>query len=91
MAVGHWIHPADCKVCDEIAARKERGKWDAWTGRLYGGVRDRCLAQQKGERTCSLEMHVLRPGDVAIAADPFELYVDYGGRFRRAALRCRRS
>jgi hypothetical protein len=66
------------KVCDEIKAKKERGKWDAWVGRLYGGVCERYLDQQKGKRVYPVELHVLRLGDVAIATSPFELYVDYG-------------
>jgi len=65
-------------VCAEIDAKKERGKWDAWVRRLYGGVCERYLDQQKGKRLISMELHVLRLGDVAIATNPFELYVDYG-------------
>lgn len=66
------------KVCDEIDAKPERGGWDTWVRRLYGGVCDRYLAQQQGQGVYSMELHVLRLGDVAIATNPFELYVDYG-------------
>ncbi len=38
---------------------------------------DRYEAQQKADPTGTIEMHVLRIGDVAIATDPFELFVDY--------------
>jgi len=66
------------KVCDAIDAKKERQGSDAWVRRLYGGVCERYLVQQKGKPVYPLEMHVLRLGDVAIATNPFELYVDYG-------------
>ena len=66
------------KVRDDIDAKQQRSGWEAWIRKLYGGVCERYLAQQKGNRAYSLEMHVLRLGDVAIATNPFELYVDYG-------------
>ncbi len=66
------------KVCDDIDAKTERGGWDTWVRNLYGAVCEHYLAQQKGHRIYSLEMHVLRLGDVAIATNPFELYLDYG-------------
>lgn len=66
------------KVCAGIDAKKERQGWDTWVRRLYDGVRERYDAQHKGHRTYSMEMHVLRLGDVALATSPFELYVDYG-------------
>lgn len=66
------------KVCGDIDAKKERSGWDTWVYRLYKGVGERYLAQHNGNRTFSLEMHVLRLGEVAIATNPFELYLDYG-------------
>ena len=67
------------KVCDGIDAKPKREKADAWTRHLYALVADRYLAQQKGERKAyAMELHVLRLGDVAIATNPFELYLDYG-------------
>lgn len=66
------------KVCDQIDAKAERGGWDAWVRSLYGGVCERYLDQQRGQRDVPVELHVIRLGDVAIATSPFELFVDYG-------------
>ena len=66
------------QVCDEIDAKPERGGWDTWVRGLYATVCDRYQAQQAGRSIYSMELHVLRLGDVAIATNPFELYVDYG-------------
>jgi hypothetical protein len=65
-------------VCADVDAKSERQGWDTWVRRLYGGVCQRYVAQQQGDRSYPMEMHVLRLGDVAIATNPFELYVDYG-------------
>jgi hypothetical protein len=66
------------KVCDGIDAKPERSGWDGWVRRLYGGVCERHQVQQQGKRDVAMELHVLRLGDVAVATNPFELYVDYG-------------
>ncbi|MCU0960467.1 MAG: hypothetical protein MUF48_10205 [Pirellulaceae bacterium] len=65
-------------VCDAIDAKPQAEGWDTWVRHLYGEVCDRYHAQQDGRRAHAVEVHVARLGDVAIATNPFELYLDYG-------------
>ncbi len=64
--------------CDAIDAKKVRAKTDAWYRHFHGLVVERYEAQKKAAPVFSMEMHVIRLGDVAIATNPFELYLDYG-------------
>jgi len=67
------------KVCDDINAKKTLTKSDYWTRDLYRSAAERYLAQKKDQgKTYAMELHVLRLGDVAIASNPFELFLDYG-------------
>lgn len=66
------------KLCDALDAKKEMVGPDWWNRHFYGFVVDRYEAQQKGPVVNSVEMHVMRLGDVAIATNPYELYLDYG-------------
>lgn len=62
---------------DRILEEQKKGKqatlYDGW----YGKVIER-YQQQETKPSCEMELHVIRLGDVAIATNPFELYVDYG-------------
>ena len=66
------------KFCDALDAKKKMVGPDWWNRHFYGYVVTRYEAQKKGDSVYPMEMHVLRLGDVAIATNPFELYVDYG-------------
>jgi hypothetical protein len=66
------------KLADALDAKEEMVGPDWWNRHFYGFVVDRYEAQQKGPVVNSVEMHVLRLGDVAIATNPYELYLDYG-------------
>ena len=64
--------------CDALDAKEKMVGSDWWYRHFWGYVVSRYEAQQKGAPLYPVEMHVLRLGDLAIATNPFELYLDYG-------------
>ena len=75
------------KIDDFIA--KNRGKHtsfeDAAALHVYSGTLSR-YALQKIMSTYEDEIHIIRFGDVAIATNPYELFLDYGNRIRARSL-----
>ncbi|MDZ7618056.1 MAG: hypothetical protein U1E05_13715, partial [Patescibacteria group bacterium] len=65
-------------MCDTLDAKEKMVGSDWWNRHFWGYVVSRYDAQKKGEPRYPVEMHVLRLGDLAIATNPFELYLDYG-------------
>ncbi|HUT88009.1 MAG TPA: hypothetical protein VMY37_00800 [Thermoguttaceae bacterium] len=63
---------------DPLATKEKLVGPDYWNMNFYKLTTDRYDAQQKADPRYPIEMHVLRLGDVAIATNPFELYLDYG-------------
>lgn len=65
-------------MCDALDAKGRMAGPDWWNRHFFGYVVKRYQAQQQADPVYAVEMHVLRIGDVAVATNPFELYVDYG-------------
>ncbi len=71
------------KELDENPQMKEKPNWFVqvssvhWLlGRAYSTIQR--YEFQKTNKTLPIEVHVVRIGDMAIATNPFELYLDYG-------------
>ena len=63
---------------EPLAAKDKLVGPDYWNMNFYKLTMDRYEAQQKADPLYPVQMHVLRLGDVAIATNPFELFLDYG-------------
>jgi len=66
----------------EFAKRDEKEPGVFSRKRWYKATLDRYEAQQKSVPVNNLEIHVLRVGDLALATNPFELFVDYAMRIQ---------
>ena len=64
----------------DYAKRDEKDSGVFSRKRWYKSTLDRYEAQQKSDPVNTLEVHVLRVGDLALATNPFELFVDYAMR-----------
>ena len=68
------------------AKMDEKGRGVYNRKRWYKRTLDRYEAQQEADPKGTVEMHVLRIGDLAIATNPFELFVDYAMRIQGRSL-----
>ena len=66
------------KLYDQLAEKEKLVGPDYWNMNFYKLTIDRYGAQQRAAPKYPVEMHVLRLGEVAVATNPFELFVDYG-------------
>ncbi len=78
LKVGEAEYARTKAMCDALDAKEQMAGPDWWNRHFFGYVVDRYEAQQKADPVYAVELHVLRIGDVAVATNPFELYVDYG-------------
>ena len=67
---------------DELVGKTKLGDKDYVMMNVHKTVLDRYQAQQKADPVVPVEVHALRLGEVAIATNPFELFVDYGVRIQ---------
>ncbi len=64
---------------EALAKRKDTSRRHLW----HQAVIDRYEQQKQGKQPpFAMELHVLRIGDVAIATNPFELFLDFGVRMK---------
>ena len=58
---------------------------DAANLQVYLGILSRIALQEKVD-TVDNEVHIIRLGSIAIATNPFELFLDYGNQIRARSL-----
>jgi hypothetical protein len=80
-------HAAAVKRCEELEARKPNpddavaaSHWFVMQRRNRAVIER--YAQQDANPTYPVELHCLRVGDIAIATNPFELFLDFGLRMK---------
>jgi hypothetical protein len=71
---------AKAKV-EQYASKPNPGSADVRRRKWHQAVVDR-YEKQDEEPTYAMELHVIRLGDVAIATNPFELFLDFGIRIK---------
>lgn len=73
------VTDAEVAEARQAAAKYANDPAQRWNYRWHQGVVERYEAQAAGtEEPFTMELHVLRVGDVAIATNEFELFTDYG-------------
>ncbi|MDD4018195.1 MAG: TIM barrel protein [Kiritimatiellae bacterium] len=70
------------KNYEPLAAKAKLVGGEAARKNWYKRTMSRYEAQKAAEPRHAVELHVLRLGDVAIATNPFELFLDYGMRIQ---------
>jgi hypothetical protein len=70
------------KQHDSLAAKAKLTGGDYWSKRRFARTLARYAAQKSADPVFTVEMHVIRLGDVVIATNPFELYPEYGARIQ---------
>lgn len=79
---GRRITQADYLAAQqELASREDRDSESSWRPLQLRGV---MAAYESGgaKPPVTIELHVLRLGEIALATNPFELYLDYGERIK---------
>jgi hypothetical protein len=75
------VTEAKAAIADLIAASKKSGK-DSLRKLLWNQKTIDRFTRQNDEPYYSMDLHVVRLGDVALASNPFELFTEYGLRMK---------